>query len=170
MRIEEVTNKFNDILRNHYNIQLIGIEEDISQELKSLILKGKIDRIEKDSSENISIIDIKTGTSAPPSYTEGDFFKKSNIQLPLYIWMYKRKYKIEQELISGSIWNFSFKDDEKNKNETIYKSSKFKYLNNVEKHLEGISKEILKRKDFVPENPENCFFCNFNDVCPYEKQ
>ncbi|MCK9265640.1 PD-(D/E)XK nuclease family protein [bacterium] len=170
MRIEEVTNKFNDIVRNHYDIQLVGIEEDISQELKSLILKGKIDRIEKDYSGNISIIDIKTGTSAPPSYTEGDFFKKSNIQLPLYIWMYKRKHKIEQEYISGSIWNFSFKDDEKKKNEIIYASSKFKYLNIVEDYLEKISKQILEREDFVAENPENCFFCNFKDVCPYEKQ
>jgi len=138
-------------------------------ELPSIILKGKIDRIEKNPSGDVMIIDIKTGTSKPPSYTEQNFRDNFNLQLPLYIWMYMKKFGMDKGSLSGSIWGFHFIEEDAGKSETVYKPSKLVYLDRVDDFLETVSKKIMAMKDFMPGKPGNCFFCPYKGMCPYEK-
>lgn len=169
MRTGEVTNKFRDILPVHAGSRLAGIEEEISLELDGLLLKGKIDRIEEKDDGSVCIIDIKTGTSNPPSYTGQDFSTRHNIQLPLYIWMYMKKHSIDPGFVSGSIWSFNFREDPKVKNETFYKPSKLDYLEGTEDYLVKKAEKILGMADFIPDMPEGCFSCQYKGMCPYEK-
>jgi hypothetical protein len=175
LRSEEVCNKFISIIRGHEGSSFLDAEYKISIELPSLILKGKIDRIEKRPDGEINIIDIKTGISAPPSYTENDFFKKCNMQIPLYIWMYSKKFNLKK--VNGSIWHFSFKEEEESgKNEKFYRREKMNYLERVEDFLEDTAKKILDSDLSVDnlfnspaEDKSACFSCQYKGVCPYER-
>ena len=169
MRLGEVAKKFHEIVSKHTGAIIKGIEEEISIELPSIILRGKIDRIEKVLPDKISIIDIKTGTSGLPSYTGKDFFLNFNLQLPLYIWMYGKKFGIDKESISGSIWSFHFMEDEGKDIEKVYSYKKLNYLENVEDYLAVTAEYIMGRDDFGPEKPAGCFFCRYKGMCPYEK-
>ncbi len=169
IRTQEVANKFNEIIVKHLGVEIVGLEEDITIQLPSLVLKGKIDRIEKTSSGHLTVIDIKTGTSKPPSYTEKDFFNKANLQLPVYIWMYMKKYSRQLMSMSGSIWRFHFKEEDSSKSEIVYRSSNLTYLDRLEDYLDQTAQNLMNRTDFAPEKPEGCFSCPYKGMCPYEK-
>jgi len=168
LRSEEVCAKFASIIEEHRGCTFVDAEYEISVELPSLRLKGKIDRIEKAPSGELNIIDIKTGTSVPPSYTEDDFFKKFNMQVPLYVWMYGKRLKTDA--VSGSIWRFDFLEEKAGGNEKFYGRKKLGYLERIEDFLENAAGEYLKGKEsFTAENPSACFNCQYKGACPYEK-
>ncbi|MDD3726058.1 MAG: PD-(D/E)XK nuclease family protein [Candidatus Ratteibacteria bacterium] len=173
-RSEEVGNRFNSIIKKHYGYKFIAGEQKIKEELPSLHLTGKIDRIEMSPSGKTYIVDIKTGTSDPPSYTEKDFFDKFNIQIPLYLWMYCRKNKIDRSDIVGNIWRFDFieeEDGDKNQHEKVYYDEKLNYLDRIEEFLEETAKKIIRGEyPFVPEDPKSCYFCDYKGMCPYERE
>lgn len=169
MRLNEVASKFNSVMANHFEVRLEGVEEEIFVELPDIILNGKIDRIEKLPSGEVAVIDIKTGTSKPPSYTENDFFNNSNLQLPLYIWMYMENHNIRKENISGGIWSFRFQEEKSEDVEKIYTPKKLSYLNEIENYLARTAQGVINKKDFTPGRPADCFFCRYKGMCPYEK-
>ncbi len=169
LRSEEVCGKFASIMEEHAGHTLLGAERNIFVELPSVMLKGKIDRIERTPSGGINVIDIKTGTSAPPSYTEKDFFGNFNMQVPLYVWMYGKNFSVSE--VSGSIWRFDFMEDKKSGgNEKSYPGNKLGYLDRVEEFLESSVEKFLKGRDgFTVDNPAACFYCQYKGACPYEK-
>ena len=170
IRSEEVVNKFSSIINNHKGYEFIASEREIEEELPFLHLKGKIDRIERAPAGLINIVDIKTGRATPPSYTEKNFFNEFNIQVPLYIWMYSRKFNIGREGIMGNIWRFDFIEDEKN-NEKFYYGKELNYLDRIEEFLEEVVRKIINEEySFIPEEPKNCYFCNYKGLCPYERK
>ena len=170
IRSEEVVNKFSSIINNHQGYEFITSEREIEEELPFLHLKGKIDRIERAPAGLINIVDIKTGRATPPSYTEKNFFNEFNIQIPLYIWMYSRKFNIDSKDIIGNIWHFDFIEDEKN-NEKFYYSKKLNYLDRIEEFLqEKVIKIVKGEYSFIPEEPKNCYLCNYKGLCPYERK
>jgi len=133
-------------------------------------LKGIIDRIEENEN-GIYIIDVKTGTSSLPSFTENDFFNRGNIQIPSYMWMYENKFNPEKE-VYGAIWNFSFKESENKKSEEkIYEQKKRKvdYLDLLGEFFENIFENMIKGKiDFQPKENQSCFYCEYKTQCPNE--
>ncbi|NLG11729.1 MAG: hypothetical protein GX554_01680 [Elusimicrobia bacterium] len=169
-RTEEVVNKFIAIINAHKEYEFIKSESDISVNIPNLIIKGRIDRIERAPSGKINIVDIKTGTAQPPSYTELDFFK-GNVQIPLYIWMYSRINNISPNNIQGNIWRFSFKEDnEKSKDDVFYESSKIiKYFDMIEGYLKEITQKLLHEPDVFTPDKVNCFVCQYKGICPYER-
>lgn len=169
LRSEEVCGKFASIMEGHRGYTFVDAEYEISVELPSLHLKGKIDRIEKAPSGEINVIDIKTGTSAPPSYTEKDFFGNFNMQIPLYVWMYGKKFNAEE--VVGNIWRFDFLEDKKTGgNEKFYYGKKLGYLDKIGDFLEDTAERFVKGQgNFAVENPSSCFYCQYKGVCPYEK-
>ncbi len=170
IRAKEVIAKFERIIEKHTGNKIVSVEKEIIYEGKNFILKGIIDRIEENEN-GIYIIDIKTGTSSLPSFTENDFFNKGNIQIPSYMWMYKNKFKIEKE-IYGAIWNFSFKEFESKKmEEKIYeqKRRKIDYFDCVGEFFENIFEKMIKGEiDFQPEENQSCFYCEYKTQCPNE--
>ncbi len=161
IRAKEVVEKFKKIIVNHIGNKLLELEFEIPYEGPNYILKGKIDRIEENN-DGLYIIDIKTGTSLPPSYTENDF-EKGNIQIPAYIWMYKNKFNLKKD-VYGAIWNFSFKEDAKNKEEKKYNLT---YIDRMDEYFNNIFDEIIKGKiNFQPEENPSCFYCEFKTHCP----
>jgi len=170
IRAKEVIAKFERIIEKHTGNKIVSVEKEIICEGKNFILKGIIDRIEENEN-GIYIIDIKTGTSSLPSFTENDFFNKGNIQIPSYMWMYKNKFKIEKE-IYGAIWNFSFKEFESKKmEEKIYeqKRRKIDYFDCVGEFFENIFEKMIKGEiDFQPEENQSCFYCEYKTQCPNE--
>jgi len=170
IRAKEVIAKFERIIEKHTGNKIVSVEKEIIHKGKNFILKGIIDRIEENEN-GIYIIDIKTGTSSLPSFTENDFFNKGNIQIPSYMWMYKNKFKIEKE-IYGAIWNFSFKEFESKKmEEKIYeqKRRKIDYFDCVGEFFENIFEKMIKGEiDFQPEENQSCFYCEYKTQCPNE--
>lgn len=173
IRSEEVVNKFNTIMKNHRGYKFISSEFEIEEVLPSLHLTGKIDRIEESSSGEINIVDIKTGTSQPPSYTEKSFFKDFYIQVPVYLWMYSKKFGIGRDFILGNIWRFDFVENEErsdNRYEKFYYGKKMDYLERIEEFLEETAARIIRGEYiFIPEEPKSCYFCGYKGMCPYEK-
>ncbi|HOV22287.1 MAG TPA: PD-(D/E)XK nuclease family protein [bacterium] len=162
IRAKEVVEKFKKIIVNHIGNKLLELEFEIPYEGPTYILKGKIDRIEENN-DGLYIIDIKTGTSLPPSYTENDFEKNKNIQIPAYIWMFKNKFNLKKD-VYGAIWNFSFKEDDKNKEEKKYNLT---YIDRMDEYFNNIFDEIIKGKiNFQPEENPSCFYCEFKTQCP----
>jgi len=174
IRSKEVINKFTSIIKNHQDYEFITAENEIEEQLSFLHLTGTIDRIERAPSGVINIVDIKTGTAKPPSYKEKSFFEGFNIQIPLYLWMYSRKFKIAREGIMGNIWRFDFVEDDeenKNRNEKFYYGEQLDYFEKIEDFLEETARKIIKEEyNFVPEEPDNCYFCNYKGLCPYERK
>ena len=170
IRAKEVIAKFERIIEKHTGNKIVSVEKEIIHEGENFILKGIIDRIEENEN-GIYIIDIKTGTSSLPSFTENDFFNKGNIQIPSYMWMYKNKFKIEKE-IYGAIWNFSFKEFESKKmEEKIYeqKRRKIDYFDCIGEFFENIFEKMIKGEiDFQPEENQSCFYCEYKTQCPNE--
>ncbi len=170
IRTKEVIAKFERIIGKHTGNKIVSVEKEITYEGKNFILKGVMDRIEEDEN-GIYIIDIKTGTSSPPSFTENDFFNKGNIQIPSYMWMYINKFNPEKK-VYGVIWNFSFKEFENKKvEEKIYEQKKRKidYLERVEEFFENIFENMIKGEiDFQPEENQSCFYCEYKTQCPNE--
>ena len=170
IRAKEVIAKFERIIEKHTGNKIVSVEKEIIHKGKNFILKGVIDRIEENEN-GIYIIDIKTGTSSLPSFTENDFFNKGNIQIPSYMWMYKNKFKIEKK-IYGAIWNFSFKEFESKKmEEKIYeqKRRKIDYFDCVGEFFENIFEKMIKGEiDFQPEENQSCFYCEYKTQCPNE--
>ncbi len=169
LRSDEVCAKFTSIIEGHKDYTFLGAEMEISVELPSLRLKGKIDRVEKLPSGEINIVDIKTGTSEPPSYTENDFFRNFNMQIPLYVWMYERRFSTDR--VNGNIWRFDFVEDEKpGGNEKFYDRKKLDYLEKIDDFLQDTAAGYVRGEEvFIPENPVSCFSCQYKGVCPYEK-
>lgn len=170
IRAKEVIAKFERIIEKHTGNKIVSVEKEIIHKGKNFILKGIIDRVEENEN-GIYIIDIKTGTSSLPSFTENDFFNKGNIQIPSYMWMYKNKLNPEKE-IYGAIWNFSFKEFESKKvEEKIYeqKRRKIDYFDCVGEFFENIFEKMIKGEiDFQPEENQSCFYCEYKTQCPNE--
>ncbi|RKY32449.1 MAG: hypothetical protein DRP67_00940, partial [Candidatus Omnitrophota bacterium] len=129
-------------------------------------IEGKIDREEEIDGE-IEIIDIKTSTLPPPSYTENDFFKKGNIQIPLYLWIYWKK---SDSIPTGIIWEFSFKE-ENGISEKEYRQNKFeKYFDKIGNFLIDFAEKLKKRKiSFLPSENAECILCPLRGYCKYGK-
>ncbi|HOK57193.1 MAG TPA: PD-(D/E)XK nuclease family protein [bacterium] len=177
LRQIEVLKKFEKIIKNFSGMVLLDFEKDIKFEneklIKDLIIKGRIDILAK-MDDKLTIIDIKTGTSWNCSYTENDFFKQCNIQIPLYAWIYSTTNNISYKNIKGMVCNFSFIENEKESEIiTIYDFStkKFNYIEKISEFLNDIKEEILQDKfSFLKVNNESeCFICNYKELCIYEK-
>ncbi|MCM8829778.1 MAG: PD-(D/E)XK nuclease family protein, partial [Candidatus Omnitrophica bacterium] len=170
-RLEEVCNKFSYIIMVHTGNTFIDSELEINWDVSSLHLKGRIDHLEQTPKGKIIIVDVKTGTSPPATYTENSFFNEYNIQIPLYIWMYSRKFNIPFENITGNIWRFDFIEKEETKEyERYYEKKKLEYLDKIEGFLEEIATKILRGEfKFLSERPLNCYFCNYKGLCPYAR-
>jgi len=170
IRAKEVIAKFERIIEKHTGNKIVSVEKEITHEGENFILKGIIDRIEENEN-GIYIIDVKTGTSSLPSFTENDFFNRGNIQIPSYMWMYENKFNPEKE-VYGAIWNFSFKESENKKSEEkIYEQKKRKvdYLDLLGEFFENIFENMIKGKiDFQPKENQSCFYCEYKTQCPNE--
>ncbi len=171
LRSAEVCRRFGSIIANREGYTFIAAEVPVSCEIPFLHLTGKIDRIEETTAGEINVVDIKTSTSEPPSYTEKDFFEKFNMQIPLYIWMYSKTPAAGGKTVSGGIWRFDFMEArEKEKYEKIYGGKKLSYLGKIEEFISGAAERFVKGKaDFTVENPEGCFYCPYGGMCPNEK-
>ncbi|MCM8762515.1 MAG: PD-(D/E)XK nuclease family protein, partial [Candidatus Omnitrophica bacterium] len=169
-RSEEVCNKFSYIIMAHTGNRFIDSEIKIDGELSSLYIRGRIDHIEQTPEGKIIIVDVKTGTAIQLTYTENNFFNEYNLQIPLYIWMYSRKFNIPMQNIIGNIWRFDFVEKEEKEYEKYYEEKKLTYLEKIEGFLEVIATKILKGEfNFLPERPLNCYFCNYKGLCPYAR-
>lgn len=172
LRKDEIIKKFENIIEKHEGRIFLDFEKKIEFEIENLKLKGKVDIIEKYDERKLAIIDIKTGTSLRPSYTDTDFFKGNNIQLPLYIWVYANQYKFPYENLLGIIWYFNFLEDDKNI-EKPYDFTKtgrynYKYLHKIEEYLNQIAERIINEKfSFIPENGKCEYFCEYKEGCVY---
>ncbi|MGC8977283.1 MAG: PD-(D/E)XK nuclease family protein [Candidatus Ratteibacteria bacterium] len=171
LRALEVLNKFEKIINDWSGNIFCEFENDIEFESKMWRLKGRIDILAKKNGKT-TIIDIKTGTYTDYFYTENDFMKNKNIQLPLYVLIYSKLNNILYQQINGEIWNFSFIEKEENKYIKVFDFSdkKFDYMNKIDQFLNGISENILKRKfQFIPKT-ENCEYgCEYKQLCIYGK-
>jgi len=170
IRAKEVIAKFERIIEKHTGNKIVSVESEIIYEGKNFILKGIVDRIEENEN-GIYIIDIKTGTSSLPSFTENDFFNRGNIQIPSYMWMYRNKFNPEKK-VYGAIWNFSFKEFENKKmEEKIYeqKERKIDYLDLLGEFFESTFKNMIEGEvNFQPEENQSCFYCEYKTQCPNE--
>ncbi|MCX8083143.1 MAG: PD-(D/E)XK nuclease family protein [bacterium] len=169
-RSEEVNGKFTSIIKAHTGNIFVDSEHKIEEGTGLLHLRGRIDRIEKTPDNRLNIIDIKTGTTPPPSYTENNFFNGYNLQIPLYIWMYSKKFNISPEDITGNIWRFDFieKEGKDSDYEKYYK--KIDYFEKIEGFLDNVAIKVLEENfSFIPEEPLNCYFCCYKGLCPYER-
>lgn len=169
IRSEEVCAKFASIIENHIGYTFLDAEHDIDIELPSVRLRGKIDRLERAPSGEINIVDIKTGTSAPPSYTDKDFFNKFNMQVPLYIWMYGKKFNTDA--VTGNIWRFDFLEDARPGGcEKFYSGNTLQYLGRIEEFIESEAEKFVKGQGgFEAKDTVSCFNCQYKGACPYEK-
>lgn len=171
IRAEEVIEKFKKIILSHTGSKLLEVEYKIEEGGSNYLLEGRIDRIERNE-KGIYIIDIKTGTSTLPSFTRHDFFNKGNIQIPVYMWMYRKKFNPDQD-VYGAIWNFTFKElDNKKGEEKIYEQKKRKvdYLDELDDYFNHIFGEMLKGNiDFQPEENQFCYLCDYRTQCPNGK-
>ncbi len=165
-RIEEVSKKLERIMEKHRNHKLLSVEKPVSIKVGNIEINGKVDREEEKNGE-IEIIDIKTSTLSPPSYTEDDFFRKGNVQIPLYLWIYWKK---TNSIPLGIIWQLSFKE-ESEIFEKEYQSSKFeKYFDKIEEFLINFAKSLKERKvSFLPSENVECFGCPLKGYCKYGK-
>ena len=168
LRSEEVYGRFDSIITAHHGCEFVDAECPMEVQLPHIHIRGTIDRIERTAEGGINIVDIKTGTSAPPSYTENDF-NNGNMQIPLYMWMYGRISGIGREKLTGNIWRFDFTEDTDGKNEKFYPGKKLNYLDGVEDVLEETAVTLLEKEiNFSAEQAGACYGCPYGGMCPYE--
>ncbi|MCM8809907.1 MAG: PD-(D/E)XK nuclease family protein, partial [Candidatus Omnitrophica bacterium] len=172
IRQSEIINKFEKILENFSGMTLLDLEKDINFEneeiLKNLTLKGRIDIIAK-IGDKFTIIDLKTGTSWDCSYTENDFFKNGNIQIPLYVWIYSKQNEISYKYLQAMVWKLSFLEDAEENKIYDFSKPKFNYMEKIAKYLNDLTEKILNKNfSFLPKyDKSECFLCDYKELCVY---
>ena len=165
LRVNEILNKFEKIIIEFSGNMFLSFEEKKNFENEKIILKGRFDIIGKTPEENFIIIDIKTGTNNP-SYTENDFEKKHNMQLPLYVWMYSKLNELDYKEVEAEIWNFSFLEEKEVRKKYNFKDrKKFGYIERIEEFLNEISEKIIKGEFIFTSGSEECFYCEYKEGC-----
>ena len=162
-RLPLVVSKLGEILLQHVGRKVVSVEEKFEVKTNSWIITGKTDRIEQISDEELEVIDFKTGTTKPPSYTEHDFTTRHHLQLPLYIWALE---KLTNKVYHGSIWQLSYQEDSGRGEKKYPRKGMLSYLERMEDYLEDIASQ-LKSGQFPagPDNRQICQMCSHFAYC-----
>ncbi|HOJ40484.1 MAG TPA: PD-(D/E)XK nuclease family protein, partial [bacterium] len=163
-RLPEVTARVRKILSAHVGRVVVAVEQDFQVETASWCLRGKVDRIEKNSRETIlEIIDFKTGVTPPPSYTEYDFTTNHHLQIPLYVWAME---KLTGKKYSAAIWHLTYQEESGDPEKKYQRERKLGYLNGVETYLEQLA-DSLRQGKLLPgaDNHQECLRCPFFPYC-----
>jgi ATP-dependent helicase/DNAse subunit B len=141
-----------------------SVENRLQARIKPCItITGRIDRLDQNpATKQLLILDYKTGKA--DTITVGNIEKGGHLQLPLYAFLAKKKYKIAQIADAGIYsvldnkiyWLIDNKD--KNINELI---------NFAIKHAQLIIQHIRQGKfNLLPINASRCGFCDYASTCP----
>lgn len=171
---KRINNFFECDLNNENPFKILGLELNLQSNLGNFNLKGKIDRVDQ-VLDFIRIIDYKAGElikfiknnktiKFPTKYEE---FQKNidSFQIPVYVYLIKKKYNIDYEKIKIKI--FSLK-----KNEYIPKDNGYD-LKTLNKELcEDLLNSFLnliidKEQPFLPKPKDKklCSKCDFFNLC-----
>ncbi len=133
--------------------ELLYLEKNFSFRLNNDIIKGTIDRIDKNLDGSLNVIDYKTGNSKEKlSY-------KDKKQLIIYQLFLESSLNLKVSNLSyyylkdGTKQTFTASDDEKIKVET--------------ETIEQI--KAIKKKEFPAKPSRLCQYCDFKEICPWRQ-
>jgi superfamily I DNA/RNA helicase/RecB family exonuclease len=64
-RVRRMVAKFAEYVRRNRR-ELVAVEQDVQVEVGRAVIRGKIDRLERDADGRLVVVDLKTGATAPP--------------------------------------------------------------------------------------------------------
>lgn len=133
--------------------KILYLEKNFSFRLNNDIIKGTIDRIDKNLDGSLNVIDYKTGNSKEKlSY-------KDKKQLIIYQLFLESSLKVKVSNLSyyylkdGTSQTFIASENEKIKVETEL--------------LEQI--KAIKKKEFLAKPSRLCHYCDFKEICPWRQ-
>lgn len=171
--------KFGSISKGDSDSKLSN-EQSLS--IDNIKLRGKIDRIEINESENsFSITDYKLSGKKPSS---NDLWRGISLQLPVYFLAAKSllKYKTGNEINPGDMFIFSLKFNEsdfgknrisltrkKNDREALNNRLIDESINNIKQLVQNISEGKFNLTELEDREEKVCKFCELSSVCRIEE-
>ena len=152
---EKILKKFyKDISANPPKVR--SLEQDFMIKIAGVSVKGKIDRIDELADGTVELVDYKTGT--PKDQTKLDSGSKRQLLL----------YQVAAERVLGlkpSKLTFHYLED----GSKVEFLGKKKDLEKLEEHIYEIVTKIKEGK-FSPTPGWQCQYCDFKEICDFEKK
>jgi len=132
---------------------ILYLEKDFSFKVNNDIIKGKIDRIDKNLDGSVDVIDYKTGNS------KEKLAYKDKKQLIIYQLFLEKSLKLKVSNLSyyylkDATWQ-TFKASE---------AEKIKVETEVIEQIKAI-----KKKEFIAKPSRLCQYCDFKEICPWRQ-
>lgn len=146
----------NYIMSANLSVVPLSLEEWLDCDLGEFKIAGRIDRIDQDSENSISVWDYKTGKL--PFHDSIEKKIKEDLQVPIYAIIASKLYPFAEKIRSGLIYiKYSKVYD------IIWNKEDIKKL---EVDVLSAIKKAKDEKDFLPRTNKLCPWCEYMNVCP----
>jgi hypothetical protein len=166
-RLERICDLLYALLLSHRFCKVVGVESSQVWRRGNFSLTMKFDRVEECGDGSLSIIDLKTGRTAPEApatkFLEShNLFDLKDIQMLLYSLAAKDCYGRDPSM---KIWLLSFQLKDSAKGEHTYKNfTRFQDL--FSEQIEELGENLANEQFAFSGNKQSCFGCSFFDFCP----
>lgn len=142
-------------IENPAQVDPIDREYDMLEDLDGIVIRGILDRIDRDPRGRLVITDYKTGKAPPPRYANGSFFALKIYALLIRRIMGETPSEVRLLYLNGPTLYRSEIDDAQ--------------LDAMERHLRALWRTIQSAIDqdrFPPRPGRLCDWCSFQERCP----
>jgi len=138
----------------------LSLEDWMESHIGKFLIAGKIDRIDQDSKDSISVWDYKTGKL--PFHDSIEKIIENDVQLPIYAIIASKLNPFAEKISAGLIYI---------KYSKVYKIEWTKsQLKELENKIIGIIEKVKNDKELLPKINKFCDWCEYKNICPAQKE